>query len=755
MTETYKSPEVVDAEKVISKLNNLTDEEAKKVNFQETTKEMTQEELNKMLNPSPFTLNDMKNIQDYISDKTINNPQEELKPLQDNLSKIIQSLEEVSKQNLSINDIEIAESFLNFLQMQRVANAVNIDKHDKKLSKIAEAIDTKKSEFLQQTYNDALSSLNNPTDGSRPLYKLLLNPNIDANTTKIIVKKDYTNPWQSYEEKINEIAINHEKPLSELTDTDKKNAVLEVYKEDLKKSFQMALKGMNKLKQINIKINDTEINNIINMLSKDTSGLTLFKLCDFLLKQLNTESFISLESKFDDSKTQRHWFDEKQQQAVKILMRNFLSIEQAYSSILNLNSISNPNVVIEGTEAYNHIPGNFNFYRSDDDMAAKLLEEYEWYKNGDAPNRIRFANTKINYNTINTYVKWHTKTYITNPVDHTNSNNNDISKMFFGTSGAKYGSPSASIQFKDYEKRLETNNKTASEKSILEFVKHRETPFMIITKTIQQNGWTKNVETVIVTNEIYEEYNELMKNSGINVIKWNENRLILKESLETKTNTVGTQLFYRWDTRSEDEKTQELIWNSLSDIMTTIDNLKSNPNIKEESIKVVVSGMASEIPYNGDYKNNEWLAAERARKAKNKINTARGDMPSDIEIIERSSVEGPIYPPNEEMLQEYFPNWDITIDNREKYFDKVEEKIYRDYQKVEISVEYSEITNTGNTDISLDLKRKINNDKIFLMTFDNPWTGKTESNQAKRDDQGSVDRQTTKYVKKQMYNGEF
>ena len=38
---------------------------------------------------------------------------------------------------------------------------------------------------------------------------------------------------------------------------------------------------MNKLKQINIKINDTEINNIINMLSKDTSGLTLFKLCDF------------------------------------------------------------------------------------------------------------------------------------------------------------------------------------------------------------------------------------------------------------------------------------------------------------------------------------------------------------------------------------------------------------------------------------------------------------------------------------------
>ena len=60
MTETYKSPEVVDAEKVISKLNNLTDEEAKKVNFQETTKEMTQEELNKMLNPSPFTLNDMK-----------------------------------------------------------------------------------------------------------------------------------------------------------------------------------------------------------------------------------------------------------------------------------------------------------------------------------------------------------------------------------------------------------------------------------------------------------------------------------------------------------------------------------------------------------------------------------------------------------------------------------------------------------------------------------------------------------------------
>jgi hypothetical protein len=94
--------------------------------------------------------------------------------------------------------------------------------------------------------------------------------------------------------------------LSELTDTDKKNAVLEVYKEDLKKSFQMALKGMNKLKQINIKINDTEINNIINMLSKDTSGLTLFKLCDFLLKQLNTESFISLESKFDDSKTQRH-----------------------------------------------------------------------------------------------------------------------------------------------------------------------------------------------------------------------------------------------------------------------------------------------------------------------------------------------------------------------------------------------------------------------------------------------------------------
>ena len=140
--------------------------------------------------------------------------------------------------------------------------------------------------------------------------------------------------------------------------------------------------------------------------------------------------------------------------------------------------------------------------------------------------------------------------------------------------------------------------------------------------------------------------------------------------------------------------------------MTTIDNLKSNPNIKEESIKVVVSGMASEIPYNGDYKNNEWLAAERARKAKNKINTARGDMPSDIEIIERSSVEGPIYPPNEEMLQEYFPNWDITIDNREKYFDKVEEKIYRDYQKVEISVEYSEITNTGNTDISLDLKER-------------------------------------------------
>jgi disulfide oxidoreductase YuzD len=170
---------------------------------------------------------------------------------------------------------------------------------------------------------------------------------------------------------------------------------------------------------------------------------------------------------------------------------------------------------------------------------------------------------------------------------------------------------------------------------------------------------------------------------------------------------------------------------------------------------VVVSGMASEIPYNGDYKNNEWLAAERARKAKNKINTAREKIPSDIDIIERSSVEGPLYPPNEEMLQEYFPNWDITIDNREKYFDKVEEKIYRDYQKVEISVEYSEITNTGNTDISLDLKRKINNDKIFLMTFDNPWVGKIESNQAKREDQGSIDQQTTKYVKKQMYNGEF
>jgi hypothetical protein len=50
-------------------LSRLTDEEAQSVILEETTKEMTQEELNKMFNPSPLTLNDMKNIQDYISKK--------------------------------------------------------------------------------------------------------------------------------------------------------------------------------------------------------------------------------------------------------------------------------------------------------------------------------------------------------------------------------------------------------------------------------------------------------------------------------------------------------------------------------------------------------------------------------------------------------------------------------------------------------------------------------------------------------------
>lgn len=149
------------------------------------------------------------------------------------------------------------------------------------------------------------------------------------------------------------------------------------------------------------------------------------------------------------------------------------------------------------------------------------------------------------------------------------------------------------------------------------------------------------------------------------------------------------QFFYRADARPDDVKTKEFVGNNLKDIQRIAQEIQNNPEIDQSSVKLVISSSASNIRYSWEYKNNEWLAAGRGINLKNTIDQNR-TLSSKPDYKMESSVNGPEYPPTDDMLKQYFPDGSININNwfAPENFTTVEEKIYRQYQNVSVKFDF-------------------------------------------------------------------
>lgn len=162
------------------------------------------------------------------------------------------------------------------------------------------------------------------------------------------------------------------------------------------------------------------------------------------------------------------------------------------------------------------------------------------------------------------------------------------------------------------------------------------------------------------------------------------------------------QFFYRADARPDDVKTKEFVGNNLQDIQRIAQEIQNNPEIDQSTVKLVISSSASNIRYAWEYRNNEWLAKGRGENLRKEIDQNR-TLPSKPDYKMESSVNGPEYPPTDDMLKQYFPDGSVNSNNRyiEPQMTKMEEKIYRQYQNVSVKFDF-QLKNKNNETVVLE-----------------------------------------------------
>ena len=136
----------------------------------------------------------------------------------------------------------------------------------------------------------------------------------------------------------------------------------------------------------------------------------------------------------------------------------------------------------------------------------------------------------------------------------------------------------------------------------------------------------------------------------------------------------------------EDNKTIE---NQLINIKNQLNTLKANTLVNPDSIKVVIRSSASNMYYDGEFKDNPGLAAARANTAETLVLNSDIAIPAD-NIMKESSVNGPVYPPTQADLDKFLPGKGIITANYQQHLDEIEAAIYRPYQYVQVALQYQE-----------------------------------------------------------------
>lgn len=158
---------------------------------------------------------------------------------------------------------------------------------------------------------------------------------------------------------------------------------------------------------------------------------------------------------------------------------------------------------------------------------------------------------------------------------------------------------------------------------------------------------------------------------------------------------VGEWNFVAKDTSYEDSNTLSLVKDNVQKLQTQLAQIKNNPNIDPNSIRVVIHSSASNLKYTWEWWNQA-LATQRAQNVQKLIWSNFWWLTPQMDIS--TEVAWPAYPPKIEDLQKAWFNaqWkslqDIVTNYQDPVINKMlEEQLYRPYQKVEVSLDYKEI----------------------------------------------------------------
>ncbi len=666
----------------------------------------------------------------------------DFKSLIENTPNALRSLQTIlSSPTLSLDDLFVCSDFLLYLEKhQKDWDREFSFKEEKIVIELKNTITAKEQIFINLDYAEVF-----PTVESN-IKTVLLDPNIISNIDASGGKR-VANPSQLYADYLRLYADQKWVKFSELSLEDKQNAVYDIYKQDMLDSVEFAFEKMNNagygltfLEWNQKNIPEYKIENVVLLLAKNSQGKEIYNLCNFLIEN-------SWGGRTSFSDIQKVGFsnnpNKTQQQALRSMFNSLLAIETWYKNVVRDNDGKNENAYLIWTESFDKLPGEFTFYGSDQ-ISSKLSDLYLSYTKKEAPSSIRFENSTVRKNTVNTH-KWVTREYLTNPW-YTSPKENQSSLAFFvsGSTMPKY------MDFDKYTSWLEQHSFDHNEENIAQYLKNSNTPLVVTQNKIDQI-WNENISEIVFDATLKQEYIDALqkKNSTIDIKRGSINQIFLNANVESLilTDTIWEQFFYRWDDNSESEKTKELIGNSLSELPDILEGVQNIEWVDPNSITVVISSWASNITYNWVHKNNEWLSGARANNVENGLISW---LPT-LKIEKQSEVAWPDYPPTAELLQKYFPDGSITMENwnKDDNLDTVEEKIYREYQYVKVGVEYK-LKPTPKTTVDLDFSKKPPVYEYFGFEFTNPWVSTVAAIWGKNIDRSSIDIKAQKEVSKKI-----
>lgn len=239
--------------------------------------------------------------------------------------------------------------------------------------------------------------------------------------------------------------------------------------------------------------------------------------------------------------------------------------------------------------------------------------------------------------------------------------------------------------FKEQELSTPRKIESAMKKKVSEFTK-----YLAYNKTEKQE-WLTEQELNDIKENVKKQWatSEYLFNGKMRVEKTWE-----KITKIDWSQVVGEWNFVAKDTSYEDVNTLSLVKDNVQKLQTQLAQIKNNPNIDPNSIRVVIHSSASNLKYTWEWWNQA-LATQRAQNVQKLIWSNFWWLIPQIDIS--TEVAWPAYPPKIEDLQKAWFNaqWkslqDIVANYQDPVINKMlEEQLYRPYQKVEVSLDYKE-----------------------------------------------------------------